>query len=99
MDDLIRLDATGSRMPPEAPLPHPRQSLATGFTGDGGSTAPLSRPRGMRWLTFAPAILTTAALLLAFAHWAAADGLIWLETALIGLTGLTFSGSPFRWRR
>ncbi|MDT0681925.1 glucans biosynthesis glucosyltransferase MdoH [Roseicyclus sp. F158] len=96
MDELTRLltavaGPAGSEMvPPEQPLPHPRQSLRH-VPDEGRCAAPIrQRARAWRAMTFLPALLTTGLLCTFFGRWLAEDGLGVAEAALVALVCATF---------
>ena len=76
-------------MPPPAPLAMPDQDLRR-FEPPGTPLRASRRSVTMRWAVFAPAVITTTALLAAFVDWLTPGGLMAIEMAVITLVGLSF---------
>lgn len=80
-------------MPPAAPLPQPVQDLAHPHHDRNAPLSDRAAPRSVRFwraMIFAPAAMTTVALLWAFADWLRPGGITPLEATLIALVGTTF---------
>lgn len=96
MDDLTAPDTAYLRaaIPPRAPLDFPAQDFAAppaGVRPPGPRAAAAARAaRRWRLVVFGTALLTTVILVGAIYGWLSAQGLTWLETALLALIGATF---------
>ena len=85
-------EAREARMPPRAPVAHPRQDLSRGFRDAAAPVSATPDAEAVFWRmgTFLPAAAATGLLLWAFLDWFAADGTTVTEGLLAALIAIGF---------